>query len=76
MQVCIDEAGHGEAAAPVDGFAALVVGVRADDAITDDGDIGGGDRAGDDVEQAHIADDEVGRRFARTGLDHAGQEVG
>ena len=35
--------------------AALVVRMRADDAVADDGDVGARHRAGDDVEQLDIA---------------------
>ena len=48
----------------------------ADDAVADDGDVGFGHRAGDDVEQADVLDDEIGRFEPAAGPDHAYQQFG
>ena len=67
----VDEAGDGEAPGTVD-LAPAGIGVAgADDAVADDGDIGRRHAAGDDVEEADILDDEVGRLAAFTCPDRA-----
>ena len=55
VKMRVDEAGHAEEPASVDAAAALVVRMRADDAVADDRDVGARHRAGDDVEQLDIA---------------------
>ena len=55
VEMRVDEARHAEEPAPVDPLPALVVRVRADDAVADDRDVGRGHRAGDDVEQLDVA---------------------
>jgi hypothetical protein len=73
VQVGIDEARHGEAPAPVDDLDPLVARMRADDPVGDDGYIRDRHRPGNDVEQLHIADHQVGRDFSGAGGDHAAQ---
>ena len=70
----VDEARHAEELSPVDPLPALVFFVRADDAVADDRDVGLGHRAGDDVEQPDIRDDEVGRLAAGPCCDRAGEK--
>ena len=65
----VDEARHGEASASVDLGLAGILPVGADDAIFHDGDVGRFDRAGDEIEQAHVLDDEIGRHLALAGSD-------
>jgi hypothetical protein len=60
VEVGVDEAGHGKAAVAFDQPHAVVIAIGADDAVADDGDVGVGDGAGDDVEQPDILDDDVG----------------
>ncbi len=74
VQMRVDEARHGEAPAAVNNLLAVIAGMGAHDAVRDNGDIGGGDGAGNHVEQADIADDDVGRLFSLPGHDHAGQK--
>ena len=73
MQVRVDEARHGETPAAVDLLDALVIGMGADDPVADNGDVGLGDRPGNDVEHPHVPDHQVGLYHASAGLDHAGQ---
>jgi hypothetical protein len=56
VQVRIDEARHGKTAPAVDDGLALIIGMRADNPVANDGDIGAGHGAGDDVEQLNVLD--------------------
>ena len=76
VQMGVDEAGHGEAARRRRSLRALIGRVGADDAVGDDGDVGVGDGAGDDVEQADILDDQVGGLVAAAGCDHLCEHCG
>ena len=60
VQMRVDEAGHGDAAAALDRPRAAVVAVGADDRVAADRDVGRDEVAGDEVEEADVADDEVG----------------
>ena len=62
MQMRVDEARHRDQAAPVDLARAPIAVVSADDAVAADGDVGLRHRAGDDVEQPDVLDDEISRR--------------
>ncbi len=73
MQMRVDEARDGNAPAAVDLARAVIFAVGADDGVAADRDIGRHERTGDEVEQAHALDDEVGRRRAAA-LDDAGGE--
>ena len=73
MHVRVDEAGRRERAFRVDLTLAAVVVVSPDDQIAADRDVGPGDRAGDDVEQPHILDDEIGFRATCALVDRVGE---
>lgn len=67
MQVGIDKARHGEFAGAINfGLASIAV-MGADNPVADNGDIGFGDRAVDDVKQADITQHQIGLDFALTG---------
>ena len=66
VEVRVDEARHRDEALAVDLAASGIGAVDADDPVAADGDVGRLDAAPDDVEQADVLDDEVGR-FQRPG---------
>ena len=73
MQMRVDKARHGDAPAGVDLARAAILAVGADDGVAADRDIGRHERAGDEVEQAHALDHEVGE-LGRAALGDAGGE--
>src|SRR5690606_22613319 len=60
VHVGVDEAGHGDAAAPIDLARAAVLFVRADDPVAADRDVALVQLAGRDVEEASALDHQVG----------------
>ncbi len=74
VEVRVDEAGHAGEATPVDLALTLVARMRADDAIADDGDVGAGHLAGDDVEEIDVADHEIGGLATGACRDGAGEK--
>ena len=75
MQMRVDEARHGDAAPRVDRLLAVVVTMRADNRVPDNGDVGLDQRAGDEALQPRSADHEVRRLIAGSGSD-AGRDRG
>src|SRR5690606_5399832 len=60
VDVGVDEAGHGDAAAPIDLAHAAVLLVRADDPVATDRDVALVQLAGRDVEEATALDHQIG----------------
>ncbi len=74
VKMRVDEAGGAGKAAPVDLARPLVAGMRSDNAVADDSNVGFRHGAGDDVEQLDVAHHEVGGCAARARRDRAGEE--
>ena len=76
MKVGVDEAGDGEKPGAVDYRLAVISVMRADYAISDDGDVGALKTAADHIEKTDILDDQIGRPVAGAGSDTAREEFG
>ena len=69
MQVRIDEAGNDNPAGNVDFLQARVTSIGADDAVAADGDIGGDEVAGHQIEEAAALEDDIGGNAAGALVD-------
>ncbi|NJL08778.1 MAG: hypothetical protein HC900_11370, partial [Methylacidiphilales bacterium] len=67
MEMRIDEARHGDTPPPLDHPLGLIGAIGAHDAVPHDGDIGVGQRAGQQVKKAHVLEHQIGRLLPATG---------
>jgi hypothetical protein len=72
VDVAVDEAGGDEGVVEVDLVTRPVAGADAGDAVGVDGDVGGFDGAGEDVDQSRVAEEQVGGDVAARGGEERG----